>query len=46
MTAIDDRPQAEIANRRLRKDDQRLITPRTRWTDNPLLPRMPHLPFH
>ena len=43
MTAVDDRPQAEIGNARLRKEDQRLITGRTRWTDNMILPGMLHL---
>ena len=43
MTAVDDRPAAEVGNRRLRKEDQRLITGRTRWTDNIVLPGMLHL---
>ncbi|MCI1261814.1 MAG: xanthine dehydrogenase family protein molybdopterin-binding subunit [Tetrasphaera jenkinsii] len=42
MTAVDERP-AEIGNRRLRKEDQRLITGRTKWTDNITLPGMVHL---
>ena len=33
----------EIGNRRLRKEDQRLITGRTKWTDNIVLPGMVHL---
>lgn len=43
MTAVEDRPQAEIGSRRLRKEDQRLVTGRTRWTDNLQLPGMQHL---
>jgi carbon-monoxide dehydrogenase large subunit len=43
MTAVDDRPVAEIGNARKRKEDQRLITGRTRWTDNITLPGMLHL---
>ena len=43
MTTVDDRPSAEIGNRRLRKEDQRLITGRTKWTDNITLPGMVHL---
>ncbi len=35
--------QAEIGNDRRRKEDQRLITGRTRWTDNLNLPGMLHL---
>ncbi|TQS43964.1 xanthine dehydrogenase family protein molybdopterin-binding subunit [Cryptosporangium phraense] len=43
MTALDDRPAAEIGRDRRRKEDQRLITGRTRWTDNIVLPGMLHL---
>ncbi len=43
MTAVDDRPTAEIGQARKRKEDQRLITGRTRWTDNLVLPGMLHL---
>lgn len=44
MTAVDDRPaRAEIGQARRRKEDQRLITGRTRWTDNIQLPGMLHL---
>ncbi|KUG54345.1 carbon monoxide dehydrogenase [Serinicoccus chungangensis] len=47
MTAVDDRPQAasthEVGRDRRRKEDQRLITGRTRWTDNLVLPGMLHL---
>ena len=45
MTAVDERPAdtAEIGKARLRKEDQRLITGRTKWTDNIVLPGMVHL---
>ena len=43
MTAVDDRPEAEIGQARRRKEDRRLITGRTRWTDNIQLPGMLHL---
>ena len=46
MTAVDDRPQTasgEVGKARLRKEDQRLITGRTRWTDNLVLPGMLHI---
>jgi len=45
MTAVDDRPaiSPEIGKDRRRKEDQRLITGRTRWTDNMALPGMLHL---
>ena len=43
MTAVDDRPVPEIGNARRRKEDRRLITGRTRWTDNIALPGMLHL---
>jgi aerobic carbon-monoxide dehydrogenase large subunit len=36
-------PGAEIGRDRRRKEDQRLITGRTRWTDNLTLPGMLHL---
>ncbi|HEV7145431.1 MAG TPA: xanthine dehydrogenase family protein molybdopterin-binding subunit [Pedococcus sp.] len=42
MTVTQERP-AEIGSRRLRKEDQRLLTGRTRWTDNIQLPGMQHL---
>jgi aerobic carbon-monoxide dehydrogenase large subunit len=42
MTVTQER-LAEIGSRRLRKEDQRLITGRTRWTDNIQLPGMQHL---
>jgi carbon-monoxide dehydrogenase large subunit len=46
MTVTDDRPAeatGEIGRARRRKEDQRLITGRTRWTDNIVLPGMLHL---
>lgn len=45
MTAVHDAPAtpAEIGRDRRRKEDQRLITGRTRWTDNITLPGMLHL---
>ena len=46
MTAVDDRTGAspgEVGQSRLRKEDQRLITGRTRYTDNMTLPGMLHL---
>ena len=43
MTATQEREQAEIGRDRRRKEDQRLITGRTRWTDNITLPGMLHM---
>ncbi|GAB3863893.1 molybdopterin-dependent oxidoreductase [Nocardioides maradonensis] len=45
MTALQEpaQEQAEIGRDRRRKEDQRLITGRTRWTDNLTLPGMLHL---
>ena len=48
MTAVDERtdaaePQLEVGSSRLRKEDRRLITGRTKWTDNIQLPGMLHL---
>ena len=48
MTITEDRPDTtapdlEIGKPRRRKEDQRLITGRTRWTDNIQLPGMLHL---
>ena len=43
MTATQEAPVAEIGRDRRRKEDQRLITGRTRWTDNFTLPGMLHL---
>lgn len=46
MTATQERPAGaakEIGRDRRRKEDQRLITGRTRWTDNIVLPGMVHV---
>src|SRR3982750_766181 len=43
MTATQEPAQAEIGRDRRRKEDQRLITGRTRWTDNIQLPGMLHI---
>jgi aerobic carbon-monoxide dehydrogenase large subunit len=46
MTATQDRPAApglEVGSARHRKEDRRLITGRTRWTDNLQLTGMLHL---
>ena len=42
MTAV---AEPEVGRARLRKEDARLITGRTRWTDNLSLPGMLHLAF-
>ena len=36
-------PPTEVGRARVRKEDARLITGRTRWTDNIVLPGMLHL---
>jgi aerobic carbon-monoxide dehydrogenase large subunit len=43
VTATQDAPVSEIGRDRRRKEDQRLITGRTRWTDNLTLPGLLHL---
>ena len=43
MTATQEPAAQEIGRDRRRKEDQRLITGRTRWTDNITLPGMLHL---
>ena len=44
MTATEaEAPEHEIGRDRRRKEDQRLITGRTRWTDNIQIPGMLHL---
>lgn len=43
MTATAEQVEREIGRDRRRKEDQRLITGRTRWTDNLTLPGMLHL---
>lgn len=42
MTAIENRPDTQIGKATLRKEDARLITGQTRWTDNISLPGMLH----
>ena len=44
MTATEERPaRKEIGNARRRKEDARLITGRTKWTDNMSFTNMLHL---
>ncbi|TWD83326.1 carbon-monoxide dehydrogenase large subunit [Kribbella amoyensis] len=43
MTATQDRPRTEVGTPRRRKEDARLITGRTKWTDNVVLPGLLHL---
>ena len=43
MTVTENRPATEIGSSRLRKEDQRLVTGRTKWTDNIQLQGMQHL---
>jgi carbon-monoxide dehydrogenase large subunit len=45
MTATIDAPAAEMGKARLRKEDARLITGQTNWTDNMRLPGMLHMAF-
>jgi aerobic carbon-monoxide dehydrogenase large subunit len=45
MTATAETPVAQIGTARLRKEDARLITGQTTWTDNILLPGLLHLAF-
>jgi carbon-monoxide dehydrogenase large subunit len=45
MTATIDAPVAEMGKARLRKEDARLITGQTNWTDNIRLPGMLHMAF-
>jgi aerobic carbon-monoxide dehydrogenase large subunit len=45
VTATIDAPAAELGRARLRKEDARLITGQTNWTDNIRLPGMLHLAF-
>jgi carbon-monoxide dehydrogenase large subunit len=45
MTAIEERPTAQIGAARLRKEDARLITGQTNWTDNITLPGHLHVAF-
>lgn len=43
MTAVTDRPGPEIGAARRRKEDRRLLTGQTNWTDNIVLPGMLHM---
>jgi carbon-monoxide dehydrogenase large subunit len=43
MTITEDAPVVEVGTPRKRKEDARLITGRTRWTDNIKLPGMLHI---
>ena len=43
MTVTEERPAAEVGKSRLRKEDGRLITGQTNWTDNIVVPGMLHL---
>src|SRR5450631_1707759 len=45
QTEIAPAPDAELGKARLRKEDERLITGQTNWTDNIKLPGMLHIAF-
>jgi aerobic carbon-monoxide dehydrogenase large subunit len=45
MTATQEAPSVELGRARLRKEDARLITGQTNWTDNIRLPGMLHMAF-
>jgi carbon-monoxide dehydrogenase large subunit len=45
MTATTQTPAAELGSPRLRKEDARLVTGQTTWTDNLTLPGMLHMAF-
>jgi aerobic carbon-monoxide dehydrogenase large subunit len=45
MTAVQEAPASELGKARLRKEDARLITGQTNWTDNIRLPGMLHMAF-
>jgi aerobic carbon-monoxide dehydrogenase large subunit len=45
MTTTEQAPAAELGQARLRKEDARLITGQTNWTDNIQLPGMLHVAF-
>ena len=45
MTATAQSPTAELGRARARKEDARLVTGRTTWTDNLVLPGMLHMAF-
>ena len=43
MTTVEERPGTEVGSARRRKEDARLITGRTNWTENVTLPGLLHL---
>jgi len=43
VTVTEERPTSEVGKARLRKEDARLITGQTNWTDNIVVPGMLHL---
>ncbi len=43
MTVTEERPAAEVGKARLRKEDARLITGQTNWTDNIVVPGLLHM---
>ena len=43
MTVTEERPAAEVGKARLRKEDARLITGQTNWTDNIVVPGLLHV---
>jgi aerobic carbon-monoxide dehydrogenase large subunit len=45
MTATEERATAELGRARLRKEDARLITGQTNWTDNITLPGLLHVAY-
>ena len=45
QTEIPEAKTAELGKARLRKEDERLITGQTNWTDNITLPGMLHIAF-
>ncbi len=45
MTATQEAPAVELGRARLRKEDARLLTGQTNWTDNIRLPGMLHMAF-
>ncbi|MFL6100171.1 MAG: xanthine dehydrogenase family protein molybdopterin-binding subunit [Actinomycetales bacterium] len=45
MTAVSDAPTLEFGASRARKEDEHLLTGRTQWTDNVVLPGMLHIAF-
>jgi aerobic carbon-monoxide dehydrogenase large subunit len=45
MTITEEPPVAELGRARRRKEDARLITGQTNWTDNITLPGMLHMAF-